>query len=296
MNREVKSAPAGNRIPEAKSDDTGAFGQQIVKNGRLSEREVADVVAAQKRNNLRFGEAAMSLGLMKNQEVEMELARQYDYPCPTDEEVRSFGKKLYTVHAPQSNESEAIRSLRSHLMLNWFSEVRSTLAISAARSGEGVSTVAANLAVAFAQLGERTLLIDANFRNPSQHRIFGLKPEHGLSSLLANRCAATDALTPVPGFRSLSVICAGATPPNPQELLSRVTFSYLAETAPAAFDIVIVDAPPVLEYGDARIIGARMEGCLLTARRHTSLMSDVRVAKELLASSNVVVVGAVLND
>jgi receptor protein-tyrosine kinase len=186
--------------------------------------------------------------------------------------------------------------LRSQLALRWFDDRRKTLTVAAARAGAGSSVVAANLAIAFAQLGERVLLIDANLRRPVQHTLFGIGAVEGLSGLLAGRSAFRDSLRVVEPFATLAILCAGATPPNPHELLSAVGFSYLIETAPAAFDIVIVDSPPLLEYSDGQLIAARSGGCLLVARRHQTSLTDIEDAKQQLEPTGAAVVGAVLND
>jgi capsular exopolysaccharide synthesis family protein len=181
-------------------------------------------------------------------------------------------------------------------MLSWFNERRKSLVVTATRHSEGSSVIAANLAIAFAQLGERTLLIDANLRRPGQHDLFGLPAADGLSSLLSGRLQFKQALCPVPPFNMLSVLCAGFAAPNPHELLSSVSYSWLMETATAAFDIVITDSPPLLEYPDGQVIAARNSGCLLTMRRHVTSLRDVEEARRILAPAGATLVGALLNE
>ncbi len=136
-------------------------------------------------------------------------------------------KLLIGMHQPQSRQTEALRELRSQLILRWFKDGRTTLAVTGGRSGDGCSVIAANLAIVLAQLGERTLLIDANFRNPQQHELFPLRPEAGSTDLLRGRDVYDEALTAVPSLEHLRVLCAGAVPANPQELLSRASFIYV---------------------------------------------------------------------
>jgi protein-tyrosine kinase len=283
-----------NRPPSA-NDVSALLGKQLLDAGKLTEHDVVRIVAAQRHGELRFGETAVALGLLNDRDLQQALALQYDYPYPTDVDS-VFSPLLITAHEPFSAASEALRTLRSHLTLTWFNDARKCLVVSSARAREGASATAANLAIVYAQAGERTLLIDANFRRPRQHLLFGLKPVAGLSSLLNGRCSANESLMAVPPFRNLSVICAGAVPPNPQELLSRVTFSYLIETAPAAFDIVIVDTPPILEFADAQIVSARVGGCLLVTRRHEAKISDLREVKSVMAMSGGHMIGAVITD
>jgi chain length determinant protein tyrosine kinase EpsG len=197
---------------------------------------------------------------------------------------------------PFGAAAEVFRVLRGNLLLSWFNDRRKSLAVTGARHGEGASVIAANLAIAFAQLGERTLLIDANMRRPGQHELFGLPLTGGLSSLLSGRVQFKQALCSVPPFSMLNVLCAGAVPPNPHELLSSVTYSWLMESATAAFDIVITDCPPLLEYPDGQVIAARNSGCLLTTRRHETSLGDVEEVKRVLAPAGAPLIGALINE
>jgi len=209
------------------------IGELLVSTGKISELDVARVIALQKQKRLRFGEAAQEMGLLRAQDVEHALAQQFDYPY-VEQRGSTLSPLLVAACDPFGAKAEAIRGLRSQLALRWFDDRRKTLAVAAPRAGGGSSVVAANLAIAFAQLGERVLLIDANLRRPAQHNLFGIGAVEGLSSLLAGRNAFRDSLRVVEPFATLAVLCAGANPPNPHELLSAVSFSYLIETAPAA--------------------------------------------------------------
>jgi protein-tyrosine kinase len=271
------------------------IGELLVSTGKISELDVARVIALQKQKKLRFCEAAQEMGLLRPEDVEHALAQQFDYRY-VEKRGSAFSPLLVVACDPFGPKAEAIRGLRSQLSLRWFDDRRKTLAVAAPRAGGGSSVVAANLAIAFAQLGERVLLVDANLRRPAQHSLFGIGPVEGLSGLLAGRNTFRDVLRVVEPFGSLAVLCAGANPPNPHELLSAVSFSYLIETAPAAFDIVIVDAPPLLEYSDGQLIAARAGGCLLVARRHQTSLADMEDAKQQLEPTSAAIVGAVLND
>src|SRR6185503_6302746 len=124
---------------------------------------------------------------------------------------------------------------------------RRTLAITSPGAREGRSFIAANLAVVFAQLGQRTLLIDADFRAPRQQAIFNISDRFGLSSVLSGR-ADLSAAVPVSGLTGLSVLPAGPLPPNPLELLSRPSFAALLGKAQAEYDVILIDTPPATEY------------------------------------------------
>lgn len=271
------------------------LGELLRNRGKLTDLDIGRVMVLQREKSLRFGEAAERMGLVKHEDVEHALAQQFEYPYVRTAES-NLSPLLVVAYEPFGARAEAVRALRGQLSLRWFSDRRKTLAVVAARHAAGTSVVAANLAIAFAQLGERTLLIDANLRRPAQHDLFGISRPDGLSYLLAGRGQFKQVLSSVEPFHSLKVLCAGALPPNPHELLSTVGFSYLTETAPAAFDVVIIDAPPLLEYPDAQVIAARAGGCLLATRRHQTSLGDVEVAKRQLDPTGAAVVGVVLND
>jgi len=204
-------------------------------------------------------------------------------------------KLLVGMHQPQSRQTEALRELRSQLILRWFKDGRTSLAVAGARSGDGCSIVAANLAIVLAQLGERTLLIDANFRNPRQHELFSLRPEAGLADLLRGRDVYDEALTAVPSLEHLRVLCAGAVPGNPQELLSRASFIYVLKTMSEKYRSIVIDTPPALAFADAQIVSARAQGCLLVTRRHHSRLADVEDVKRRLEPTGAQLLGAVIN-
>lgn len=270
-------------------------GKLLLEAGALNELDVSRVVHAQREHNLRFGEAAQHLGLVTADDVQRALSRQFEYPYVTPGESR-LSPELATAYQPFGPAAEAIRALRSRLSLLWLNDQNRTLVVAGTRAGVGSSALIANLAVAFAQLGSRTLLIDANFRNSAQQSLFGLSGDGGLSSLLLGRISFNDACVQVPSFEHLCVLPAGAAPPNPQELLSRVTFNYLLEAAEDRFSVVLIDAPPLLDYADAQMIVARGGACMLVTRRHRTRLAEVERATAQIQSIGAVLLGAVLND
>src|SRR6185369_7748835 len=137
-----------------------------------------------------------------------------------------LSRSLVAALDPAGGAAESLRELRSQLILRWFGDQRA-LAVLGARAEDDADTVAANLAITMAQLGEPTLIIDANLRAPRQHELFGLKSVFGLSDLLRNRDVHDQAILPVQAIDNLHVLCAGAIPTNPQELVSRTPFQYL---------------------------------------------------------------------
>jgi protein-tyrosine kinase len=293
FSRRARSEFAISDEPASTGEGGGALlGRLLLDAGKLTEIDVNRVVVAQRKKNLRFGEAARRLGLVTQEDVAQALALQFGFPYVTGES--GLDPSLLAAHQPFGAAAEAIRELRSQLQLRWFNEEHNALAVVSARKRAGCSQLAANLAIAFAQLGERTLLIDANFRRPAQHALFNGPPGIGLSNYLGGRCDVQEVLTPIAPFADLHVIFAGTQPPNPQELLSRDSFRHLLETASANFDAVIVDTPPVLEYADAQIVAAAVGGCLFATRRHKTRVADVASAKARFAPTRAVLLGTAI--
>jgi capsular exopolysaccharide synthesis family protein len=160
---------------------------------------------------------------------------------------------------------------------------------------EGRSYVAANLAIVFSQLGARTLLVDADLRNPRQDQIFKLPSGHGLSTVLAGRTDLNSTF-PVPGLQRLSVLPAGPLPPNPQELLSRPAFGALMSELQSLYDVVILDSPAANRYADVQSIVFRARDALVVTRRnHTGVDGAAKVV-ETVTNTGARVVGTLINE
>ena len=274
-----------------------AIGAILIDTGRLTPEAAERILKLQKEQGLRFGDAAIQLGLLTEADIQQALSRQYDYPylMPGDDRV---SEEVVAAFKPFSPVVEQLRALRSQLMLRWFDAEagHKTLAVVSAGRSEGRSFTTANLAVVFSQLGERTLLIDADLRNPRQHQLFHLQNKLGLSSLLAGRAELAEAVVRIPGLIDLSVLPAGATPPNPQELLSRPFFNALIATASGQYDIVIVDTAAGSETADSQAVAARTRGAVVVARKDISLAPQVQALLAPLQHAGVAVVGSVLNN
>jgi chain length determinant protein tyrosine kinase EpsG len=273
-----------------------SIGAILIDAGKLALDDVERILRAQRENRQRFGEAGVALGLLTVEDIQFALARQYDYPylLAGQEDV---SEELVAAFEPFSYQVEALRALRSQLMVRWFTgeEERRTLVVASPGRGEGRSYLAANLAVVFSQLGEHTLLIDADMRNPRQHSLFKLENGSGLSAILSNRGEAGD-VRRIPSFMDLSVLSAGPIPPNPQELLGRPRFAKLLGEMAQEFDVVIIDTPAAAEYADVQTIAVRASGALLLARAKETRVAELRDLATTLGNSGVVVVGSVLNE
>lgn len=279
-----------------KGDSGRSIGAILIDNGRLSPEAAERILKLQKDKGLRFGDAAIQLGLVSAADIEQALSHQYDYPYLSSSSQVS--DTLVAAFKPFSPVVEQLRALRSQLMLRWFGSAAAnkTLAVVSPESSEGRSFVAANLAVVFSQLGERTLLIDADLRQPVQHQFFGLNNKQGLSSVLAGRSTREEAAMRIPDLMNLTVLPAGPQAPNPLELLSRPQFSALLAQCGDDFDIVIVDTPPAAPTADAQTICARTRGALIVTRRDISRAASLRRMTLSLQQDGVHLVGTLLNN
>lgn len=273
-----------------------SIGAILCDAGRLSLENVERILQHQRESNLRFGEAGIALGILKQADVDFALSRQFDSPYLLPGQTK-VNESVVAAFEPSSKQAEAMRVLRSQLMLRWFDTdpARKALAIVSAARKEGRSFIAANLAVVFAQLGARTLLIDADLRHPCQHELFGVDNRLGLSATLSGR-AGSEAIQPIPSLQKLSVLPAGALPPNPQELIARPIFVQFLDYLTGYFDIVLLDSPAATEAADAQILAVRCGAALIVTRRNTSRTWRVQGISDRVVEAKATIVGAVLND
>jgi chain length determinant protein tyrosine kinase EpsG len=273
-----------------------SIGAILVDSGRLSTDNAERILRVQKEQGKLFGDAAIELGLLTQDDIRFALSNQFQYPYlgAADD---SLSHELIAAYQPFSPAVEQLRALRSQLMLRWFDSAteRNTLAIVSPGAREGRSFIAANLAVVFSQLGERVLLIDADMRRPRQHALFKLGNHAGLSAILAGR-AGTEAVVRVAPLLGLSVLPAGSLPPNPQELLGRPAFAGLLHALSAEFDIIIVDTPAAREFADAQTVAVRAGAALLLAQQNRTSAAALTQLTRTLQQSGATLVGSVLND
>ena len=273
-----------------------SIGAILIDAGRLQVEAAESILRLQREQGLRFGDAAMQLGLLTQEDIEFAISRQFDYPYLLRGHS-AVSEELVAAYAPFTPQVEALRALRSQLMLRWFDTDVShkALAIVSAERGEGRSFIAANLAIVFSQLGEHTLLVDADMRNPSQHRFFGLENRAGLSAVLTGR-GGPEIIQRIPALRDLSVLPAGAQPPNPSELLARPEFAQLLKELAREFDVLILDTPAAADTADAQTV-TRYAGCaMIVVRKNASRFWRVRGVADNAVQTSAAVVGTVLND
>ncbi len=194
----------------------------------------------------------------------------------------------------RSITAEAYRSIRTSLYLGVAGKAR-TILIASPMPGDGKSTTASNLAIAFAQAGDRTLLIDCDLREPVQHLIFETDGDFGLSNVMAGDVKLRDAVRPTrsPG---LYILPCGPVPANPAELLSSKRFGRLIQALSKTFDRIIIDSSPLLRFSDTRILAASADVTVLVLRMNQSMRTLGVLAINGLQKIGANVVGAVAND
>jgi protein-tyrosine kinase len=289
----VPLAPAAGVAPRSGERSIGAI---LIDTGQLTPAGAESILRLQREQGLRFGEAAIQLGLIAQADIDLALSRQFDYPYLLRGQS-AVSEEVVTAYAPFTPQVEAMRALRSQLMLRWFATdaEHKALAIVSAERNEGRSFLAANLAVVFSQLGEHTLLIDADMRNPSQHRLFGLDNRAGLSALLSGR-GGPDAVQRIASLRDLAVLPAGAQPPNPSELLGGPVFAQMLRDLAREFDVILLDTPAAGSSADAQTVTMRAGAALIVVRKDATRLRQVQGVADHALQTNTVIVGTVLND
>lgn len=272
------------------------IGALLIDAGKLRPEDAEAVLALQREQGLRFGNAAVKLGLLTEADIQQVLSRQFNYPYLSRGEG-GLAKELIAAYQPFSEPVERLRALRSQLMLRWFGaeHQHKCLAVVSADEREGRSWLAANLAVVFSQLGERTLLIDGDMRRPTQDKIFNLESAVGLSTMLSGR-SDRQAVQRISGFVDLSVLPAGPIPPNPHELLGRAQFGTLVRELSAQFDVVLMDTPPAARSADAQMLASACGGAMLVTRKNKTHTRAARKVVAELTGTAIQMVGAVVNE
>lgn len=206
---------------------------------------------------------------------------------------RPTGSVLFTVADPKSPTSEQYKTLRTNIKFSQGDHPIKSIVMTSAGSMEGKSTTASNLAVAFAQSGLNTLLIDADLRRPTCHMTFDLENTKGLSNLISIRSMSLQDVTQKTEISNLSVITSGPKSPNPSELLSSARMRKVIKIISQYYDFVIFDMPPVVQVTDAQIIASQVDGVVLSVREGITNKLMLTKAMELLSQVQANVIGAV---
>jgi protein-tyrosine kinase len=310
------SAPSSNQTLDAEpSGEDIDLKTALVSRFKLSPEKVRAVQDLMPQESLSFVDAALRLGFVTPDQIDdalvwakrrqsaasgglfetaiRKIADNRQVVLAQGEMVKP-GPQLILAHDPDSARSEKIRALRTELLL--LSEASSganIIALLSARAGEGRSQLAAELAISFSQLGRRTLLVDADLRQPTQHILFGSTNENGLGEAISRGQKAW--FHPVNGLPQLSLLTAGTTPPNPLELLSDGRFSRILQDWRKAFEFVILDTPPIKDYADGLAIATLAGKVIVLSRAQHTSYNETRELLRRLGSTQSQILGAVIN-
>jgi protein-tyrosine kinase len=203
--------------------------------------------------------------------------------------------KLVTHRNPTSPLSEAYRTLRTNIQFSGVDHHIQTVMVASAQSGDGKTTTISNLAITYAQEGKKTLIIDADLRKPSLHHMFMLSNRIGLTNVLLNEQAWSTAVR-TSHIPNLSVMPAGAIPPNPSEILSSQRMKALLQELREHFDMILFDTPPILAVTDGLIISSMCDGVVMVVKSGRTKQGMARRLQQNLDHAKARVLGVVLNN
>ena len=290
------TGPEGAARAGGASGVVGKVGEILVALGSLSEQQIIAVLDRQVHDARRFGELALMLGYTSQSDIDLALSHQRS--ATLNEVLVDFPRTMAgPTLDPDELGSEALVAVRSQLVHRWFGEdpEQRALAVVSTDRGDGRSYVCSRLARLFADLDEDTLLIDADLRNPSMHRIFGADNAMGLSTYLQGQVAQAP-VRAVPGVPYLYLLTAGPAVDQPHRLIARNEFGRLLEQLAPQFRAIFIDTPATASGPDAITIALRASGALLVVRKDQARLADQREIAQRLTDSTVEVVGAVINE
>ena len=188
---------------------------------------------------------------------------------------------------------EAYKAIRTNLTFLLATRETKVFGITSPEAGEGKSTTSVNMAIAFSQLGDKVLLIDADLRKPSVYRQLRLQNTKGLSSVLVNFCDFSDAVVHINS--NLDVLVSGPTPPNPSEMLGSEQMSNLLNSVKDKYDYIVIDTPPVNVVSDAIALAPKTEGIVMVVQDRETTHEEFKKAVASLQFANARLLGVVLN-
>jgi capsular exopolysaccharide synthesis family protein len=288
---------SGGRVDDGSGRGSDPLRDTLLQLGYLSEEHSARVAEHQQKRGLDFDQAALELGYITPDDLDRAREQLITSLAQRGVKRRAVAEEIIVLSDPRGVRAEAVRLLRTQVIAQHIKAGRRGLAFVAPIDDSGCSNVIANLAVALAQVGIKTLLVDANMRSPRQHEIFGLDAEApGLSSFLSLAVARPERVVNANVLPSLAIITAGPPVPRPQELLSTRRFRDGVNMLLREYDIVLFDTPPANSSADALTIGAAAGYVLIVGRRDHTFFKDVSTLVDQLQTSRCPVIGSVLNE
>jgi capsular exopolysaccharide synthesis family protein len=217
-----------------------------------------------------------------------------NHPTWASADAAEVDRCLVVLHQPRSSAAEAYRTLRTNIQFAEPDKQVRTLVLTSAIAAEGKTVSSANLAVAISQLGQRTLLVDADLRRPTIHQIFHVPQEPGLSDVLVGAVSWREAVKATP-VENLFVLSSGKSPPNPSELLGSARMSQLMEEWGREYDRVLFDCSPVLAVTDPAMLASKCDKTLLVVRANRTAREAAQRALGMLGTVHAAMMGIVLN-
>ena len=288
--RETSSAANDEDLPPK-----GSIGAILIAAHRMSLEAARCVSMAQRESPAPFGETAVRLGLASAEDIRYALTQQFSMPCLQQGDP-ALDPEVVAAFRPRHEFAEQLRTLRSQIALRALNAAPClrSIAIVGAERRVGRSFVTANLATVFAQLGTRTLLIDADLVNPRQHLLFKLSNRIGLSSVLAGR-ADLNAARPITSLPGFAVLTAGPMPPNPHDLVARPALEQFLRRCEQAFDLILLDTPAWNEGTGARMAATAAGAAVLLVQPDYTSAADAAAISREVANVGTQLIGAVLN-
>ncbi|HUP91102.1 MAG TPA: CpsD/CapB family tyrosine-protein kinase [Solimonas sp.] len=265
----------------------------LVRRCELTDEAVLAIVEAQRAHNITFIEAALRLGFVTRDDIDSARASGRKLALIERKALRP-GSQLVLANDPFNPRNEQVRALRTELLLRHQGGHHANIvAVLSPCAGEGRSLLSAELAISFAQLGQTTLLVDADLRNPRQHLLFGSDNREGLSQAIATDSAPC--IHPVENFPDLFLLTAGPSPANPMELLSAGRFESLIESWRRRYEHVVIDTPAVSENSDALAVATLAGRVLVVSRAQRTPYKATREMLRRLAATQSQILGAVIS-
>lgn len=281
---------------DAANEDSSRLGSLLIARGVLNPEQAEQIARAQLGTHTRFGETAVGLGFATQADVDAALASQFNFAVAAPG-ASALDPALIAAHGGRDRASELVRSLRanlSHVLDDWQGDQTPAVTVASLTGAVGRRLVAANLAIASAQAGVRTLLIDADMRNPALHSLFNVADRTGLSSFLAGRQLRPD-IQRIEAIPGLCFLPAGPIPPNPAELLAKLGAALPALRSETSSALVIINPPPLDVAEDVYVIAAAAPAVLMVVRRHFTRARPLQAAAARFGMVGATVVGSVLN-
>jgi succinoglycan biosynthesis transport protein ExoP len=197
---------------------------------------------------------------------------------------------------PQSNAAEGFRTIRATLSLTHKSDKLRLVSVTSTIPSEGKSLVASNLAIVSAQTGVRTLLVDADLRRPSVHKAFQLHSPTGLSAFLTGETSDLEEITHKSEVPNLDVICCGAIPANPSELIGSARMKAFLDAVSDKYDRVVLDCPPISAVSDPLVIAAKTDGVVFVCKFNKIRREHARRSVQRIQAAGIHIMGVVIND